>query len=152
VVHPDDYDRVAAKWQHCLQTGDHYDTEHRIRGSDGVHRRFRNSGQPSRDGKGRIIQWYGTTIDIEDQKRAEAALRDRERELLQLVDMVPSHLWRLAPDGEPVFFNRRMVDFVGLDVADTNKQGKTRLEAMIEALDAGPGPPGQMSRLNGGSF
>jgi PAS domain S-box-containing protein len=65
---------------------------------------------------------------------AEAALRDRERELSQLVDMVPSHLWRLTPDGEPVFFNKRMVDFLGLDVADTDKPGMSRLEAVIETV------------------
>ncbi len=133
VVHPDDYDHVAARWRHCLQTGDHYNTEHRLRGADGVYRWFRNSGRASRDSQGRITQWYGTTIDIDDQKRAEAALRDRERELSQLVDMVPSHLWRLTPDGEPIFFNKRMVDFLGLDVADTDKPGMSRLAAMIEA-------------------
>ncbi|MQU92851.1 MASE1 domain-containing protein [Sinorhizobium meliloti] len=64
---------------------------------------------------------------------ALAASRDRERELLQLVDMVPSHVWRLTPDGEPVFFNKRMVDFLGLDVADTIKPDMSRLTAMIEA-------------------
>ncbi|MEO3433610.1 PAS domain-containing protein [Inquilinus sp. CAU 1745] len=134
VVHPDDYDRVAARWRHCLETGDHYDTEHRLRCSDGVYRWFRNSGWPSRDSQGRITQWYGTTIDVEDQKRAEAALRDRERELSQLVDMVPSHLWRLTPDGEPIFFNKRMVDFLGIDVADTDRPGVSRLEAVIETV------------------
>jgi PAS domain S-box-containing protein len=59
--------------------------------------------------------------------------RDRERELSQLVDMVPSHVWRLAPDGEPTFFNKRMVDFLGLDVADMIKPGMSRLTAMIDA-------------------
>src|SRR5690606_15179549 len=83
-VHPDDYDRVAARWRHCLKTGDHYDTEHRLRRADGIYRWFRNSGRASRDDQGRIIQWYGTTIDIDEQKRAEAGLRDRERELSQL--------------------------------------------------------------------
>ena len=72
-IHPDDYDRVAARWRHCLETGDPYDIEHRLRCVDGVYRWFRNSGRPSRDSQGRITQWYGTTIDIEDQKRAEAA-------------------------------------------------------------------------------
>ncbi|RUU08272.1 PAS domain S-box protein, partial [Mesorhizobium sp. M6A.T.Ca.TU.002.02.2.1] len=57
--------------------------------------------------------------------------RDRERELSQLVDMVPSHVWRLMPDGEPIFFNKRMVDFLGLDVADTEKLGMSRLTAVI---------------------
>lgn len=133
VVHPDDYDRVAARWRHCLATGDHYDTEHRLRRADGVYRWVRNSGRASRDGEGRITEWFGTTIDIDDQKSAEAALRERERELSQLVDMVPSHLWRLTPDGEPIFFNRRMVDFIGFDVSDTERPGKTRLQALVAA-------------------
>ncbi|MER8381708.1 MASE1 domain-containing protein [Mesorhizobium sp. M1399] len=61
------------------------------------------------------------------------ALGDRERELSQLVDMVPSHVWRLRPDGDPTFFNKRMVDFLGLDVTDLDKPGISRLAAMIEA-------------------
>lgn len=134
VVHPDDYDRVAARWRHCLKTGEHYDTEHRLRQSDGVYRWFRNSGRPSRDSQGRIAQWYGTTLDIEDQKRAEAALHDRERELSQLVTMVPSHVWRLTPGGEPTFFNKRMVDYLGLDVADKDRLGMSRLDALIATV------------------
>jgi PAS domain S-box-containing protein len=134
VVHPDDYDRVSARWRHCLKTGDYYDTEHRLRRADGIYRWFRNSGRAARDSHGRITQWYGTTIDIEDQKRAEAAVSDRERELTQLVDIVPSHVWRLTPEGEPTFFNKRMVDYLGLDVADTDKPGMSRLEAVIETV------------------
>ncbi|NEK56094.1 ATPase, partial [Rhizobium leguminosarum] len=60
-------------------------------------------------------------------------LREREEELSHLVDMVPSHVWRLTPDGEPTFFNRRMVDFLGLDVVDFNKPGMSRLEALLDA-------------------
>src|ERR1700761_4805107 len=71
-------------------------------------------------------------MDIDDRMQAEAVLR--ERELSLLVDMVPSQLWRLTPDGEPIFFNRRMVDFLGLDVADTEKPGMSRLEAVIETV------------------
>ena len=134
VVHPDDYDRVAARWRNCLRTGDPYETEHRLRGSDGVYRWFRNSGSASRDADGRITQWYGTTLDIEDQKRAETALRDRERELSKLVDMVPVHIRRLTPEGEPIFFNKRLRDFFGLDVADFEKPQGGRLATVIRTL------------------
>jgi PAS domain S-box-containing protein len=133
-VHPDDYERVVARWRHCLRTGEHYDTEHRLRRADGVYRWIRNSGRAERDSEGRITQWYGTTIEIEEQKQIEAQRRDRELELSQLVDMVPSHVWRLTPDGEPTFFNKRMVDFLGLNVTDTEKPGKTRLEVLIETV------------------
>src|SRR3546814_16237836 len=64
--------------------------------------------------------------------RAQEALRDRERELSQLVDLVPSLLWRLTPDGEPNFFNKRLIDFFGLDIADADKPDTSRLAAIIE--------------------
>lgn len=258
VIHPDDYERVAAQWRRCLQTGDHYDAEHRLRRGDGSYRWFRNSGRPSRDEQGNITEWFGTTIDIDDQvrlchdiaerearirrlidsdiigiviwdldgtlldandaflrivqydrddlkaglrwfdmtppewqevhdreeaeelastgkmqarekeyfrkdgtrvpvligaacfdeqsrqgvayildlterKRAEEAVHDQQRELSQLVDMIPSYLWRITPDGVPEFFNKRLVDYLGLDVAGLGKPDRGRLTAFIEA-------------------
>ena len=73
------------------------------------------------------------SVDIDDEMRAQEALRDRERELSQLVDMVPSLLWRLNPEGAPTFFNKRLIDFLGLDMADMDKPGVSRLAALIEA-------------------
>lgn len=134
VVHPDDYERVAASWRHCVQTGDPYDTELRMRRADGVYLWFKCSGRASRDSQGNITAWHGTTFNIDNLKRVEAALRDRERELSQLVDMVPSHVWRLMPDGAPIFFNKRMVDYLGLDVADMDRPGMSRLDALIETV------------------
>ncbi|UOM36614.1 PAS domain-containing protein [Acuticoccus sp. I52.16.1] len=134
VVHPEDYTRIADAWRHCLATGSPYDTEHRIRRHDGVYRWFRNAGLAQRDDEGRIVAWHGTTMDIDDEKRAEATLIERERELSQLVDMVPSHLWRLTPDGETIFFNRRMADFLGFDVDGMASTGVSRLEALADRV------------------
>ena len=60
--------------------------------------------------------------------------RESERELSHLVDMVPSHLWRLAPDGEPIFFNKRMIDFLGLTVGDIDTPSLSRLEALTQRV------------------
>lgn len=68
------------------------------------------------------------------------ALRHREWELTQLVNVVPSHLWRLTPDGEPIFFNRKMAEFLGMSVADTERPGMTRLDALIETIHADDAP------------
>ncbi|MCW0236286.1 MAG: MASE1 domain-containing protein [Ferrovibrio sp.] len=67
-------------------------------------------------------------------RKSMDTLRHREWELTQLVDVVPSHLWRLTPDGEPIFFNRRMADFLGMSVADIDRPNATRLDALIEAI------------------
>ena len=34
-----------------------------------------------------------------------------------LVDVVPVAIARLAPDGEPTFINKHMIDLLGLDMA-----------------------------------
>jgi PAS domain S-box-containing protein len=133
-AHPDDYDRIAAAWRRSLQTGDPFFLDRRIRRASGIHEWNRTGFVPTRDRRGRITGWYGSTIDLDSHRIAQAELRDRERELSQLVDMVPSHLWRLTPDGEPIFFSKRMVDFLGLDVADMSKPGTSRLDAMIETV------------------
>ena len=133
-AHPDDYDRISATWRHSLKTGEPFFLDRRIRRASGIHEWNRTGFVPTRDRQGRITGWYGSTIDLDSHRIAEAELRERERELSQLVDMVPSHIWRLTPDGEPVFFNKRMVDFLGLDIVDTDKLGMSRLDAVIETV------------------
>ena len=131
-THPDDYDRISGAWRHSLQTGDPFFLDRRIRRASGIHEWNRTGMVPTRDRHGHVTGWYGATIDLDAHRIAEAELRERERELSQLVAMVPSHIWRLTRDGEPIFFNQRMVDFLGLDVADMDKPGRTRLQVLLE--------------------
>ena len=41
---------------------------------------------PLRDASGNVVRWYNLLIDIDDQKRAEDAIRESERNL-QLIDL-----------------------------------------------------------------
>jgi PAS domain-containing protein len=75
-------------------TGDTFFMKYRLRRADGVYRWMSSRAEPLRDHTGRIVQWYGLCHDIEDLVTAQEALRERERELSLLVDMVPSNLWR----------------------------------------------------------
>ena len=134
VVHPDDREAMDKALARSIATGVSFLETYRQRRANGPHRWVESRAEPLRDESGAIVQWYGVSVDIEDMMMAQEALRDRERELSQLVDMVPSHVWRLTPEGEPTFFNKRMVDYLGLEVADTDKPGMTRLEALIETL------------------
>ena len=133
-VHPDDYDRVAASLRHCLKTGEHWNVEYRMLRTTGLYVWHRVSARPTRDSQGHITGWYGTSIDMDVYKKTEAALRDRERELSQLVDLVPSYLWRLSAEGEPNFFNKRLIDFFGVDIADMDKSVTSPLAAIVEAV------------------
>ena len=113
VVHPDDYERVAARWRHCLRTGDHYDAEHRLRRADGTYRWFRNSGRPSRDERGNITEWFGTTIDIDEQWRAGEALQASKQQLEQMLDALPVNILSFSPSGAMTYASKRYVDKVG---------------------------------------
>ncbi|WP_064713190.1 PAS domain-containing protein [Rhizobium bangladeshense] len=132
LVHPDDAPRLLDTVHHSLASGDPFSIKYRMRRFDGAYRWVDGRAEPLRDQNGEIVQWYVISVDIDDEMRAQEALRNRERELSQLVDMVPSLLWRLNPEGAPTFFNKRLIDFLGVDVAEMEKPGMSRLAALIE--------------------
>lgn len=77
VVHPDDRQRVIAGWSAAVDGRAPYDLEYRIRRFDGSYRWFKARGTPVRDSSGKILKWFGTCTDIEDQLNAA-----QERETL----------------------------------------------------------------------
>ena len=140
LVHPDDAPQVERTMQSCFESGGSSAMRFRWLERDGTYRWAECRVGPRRDPDGTIAQWYGVSLDIDEEMRAQEALRDSERELSQLVDMIPSHVWRLSPDGEPKFFNKQMVDFLGLKVADTHRPGMSRLQAVIETVHPDDAP------------
>ena len=60
-----------------------YQAVHRLRRADGEYRWHHARGEPLRDGQGRVIQWYGLTVDIDEGKRAEDRLRRSEAYLAE---------------------------------------------------------------------
>jgi PAS domain S-box-containing protein len=76
LIHPDDHEGHRALAQHALGTGAVFEHEERLRnGQTGEYRWFLSRALPGRDETGRIVRWFGTCTDIDEQKRVEAALR-----------------------------------------------------------------------------
>lgn len=75
VVHPDDLEQCLALWSNAIRTGEQYEVKYRLRRtSDGVYRWHLGRASAVWDSDKRIVKWYGTCTDIDDQKRAEDAL------------------------------------------------------------------------------
>lgn len=129
LVHPEDAPDVMRALQNTSETGGAGVMRFRWREKDGVYRWAECRVEPRRDQSGAIVQWYGVSLDIDDEVRAQETLRNREQELSLLVDMVPSNLWRLTPDGETTLANRHMAEFLGMDLAD-----KSRLEVVFNTI------------------
>jgi PAS domain S-box-containing protein len=83
-LHTDDSNGLIDKWRASVATGQPFEAEARFRGADGTHRWCLCRAVPVRDETGTILQWYGTTTDIEDFKRAEALLAG-EKQLLEMI-------------------------------------------------------------------
>ncbi len=148
-VHPDDARAFGDALGNSLATGERFSMRYRLRRVDGVYHWMSSRAEPLRDREGRIVQWYGLCHDIDDQVHAEQSLRERERELSLLVDMVPSYLWRLTLNGEPNFYNKRLVEFLGLDVEDVEtKPEMSRLTAVIETIAHPDDAAGLIDALN----
>ena len=112
-VHPEDQETLRDAWIRSNATGQPIDLVHRVRRFDGVYRRVHVRGEPLLDAGGRIVRWYYLFTDIDDQRKAEDALRESERELRQLVDSVPGMLVVASPEGKQEYGNRRFLDFTG---------------------------------------
>jgi PAS domain S-box-containing protein len=80
-IHPDDRLHMVATWKRSLETGESYDSDHRLRRFDGVYRWFHTAGIPLRDAHGGIIRWYVLLTDIEERKRSESLLGAEKRTL-----------------------------------------------------------------------
>ncbi|CAN5265101.1 hypothetical protein BH10PSE3_BH10PSE3_24470 [soil metagenome] len=91
-LHPDDHEGVLEVWNGLLQSGSAGESEVRIRRADGVYRWFLWRANPFFDGAGKLTQWFGINIDIENRKRAEEDLRQSQNEL--------AHVTRMTTMGE----------------------------------------------------
>jgi PAS domain S-box-containing protein len=92
LIHPHDLAITLQRWSHSVATGEPYAVEHRTRSVTGNYRWFYVTGLPFRDGDGRIARWYILLSDIDDRKKAEAALSQAQTEL--------AHITRITTMGE----------------------------------------------------
>jgi diguanylate cyclase (GGDEF)-like protein/PAS domain S-box-containing protein len=76
-VHPDDLKECSSKWEEAMRTAQPYVAEFRFRRKDGIFRWFLARANPVRDSTGKIVKWFGTCTDIEDQKRNQQILEEQ---------------------------------------------------------------------------
>jgi PAS domain S-box-containing protein len=122
-LHPDDHDRFVNEWRSALESGVPLESEARMRRADGEYRWLLVRVVPLRDRQGRIVQWYGTSTDVEDRKRAEERARRADRERRTLIDTIPALLWSTLPDGSGDFNNEPWLKYSGLSASEAEGWG-----------------------------
>lgn len=93
-VHPEDRAAITAAIEATLERDEPYDLEHRVVWPDGTVRWLLERGAVVRDDHGMPLQMLGVVQDIDDRKRAELALGERERQLREAQALARLGNWR----------------------------------------------------------
>jgi PAS domain S-box-containing protein len=101
-LHPADFPETAKAFYQAIQTGTSYEAVHRLRRSDGEYRWHHARGEPLHDREGRIIQWYGLSVDIDEGKKTEDRLRRSEAHLAEAQRL--SHTGASAYDATTILY------------------------------------------------
>jgi PAS domain S-box-containing protein len=115
IIYPDDYLPVTRGWEQATLERTRFDVEVRLRNSNGEYRWFVTRAVPHivHD---EIIEWFGTSTDIHDQKlAAEELARSRERYRIVFEDS-PVPMWIMDPDsGQVIDVNNMALKVYGYE-------------------------------------
>ncbi|NNC18993.1 PAS domain-containing protein [Corallococcus exiguus] len=84
LIDPEDAARVLEHFNAALREGTLWEDQFRLRRADGSYRWFLSRARPVRDGEGRIVRWFGTNTDIDDERRTLESLKQAEEEIRHL--------------------------------------------------------------------
>jgi PAS domain S-box-containing protein len=122
-LHPDEQEDGRQYWSNCLRTGEGGEHNYRVRDAQGNYRWFLTRAEPLRANDGTLLLWIGTTLDIEELKRAEQAVRESEYKLRQIVETIPSLVWSADANFEATHLNQRHFDYYGMQLEDFKRGG-----------------------------
>jgi PAS domain S-box-containing protein len=107
VVHPDDREAATNAWDTAQAHGS-LDVEFRVwRARDGVYLWHHTRSRPVRDESGRVIEWLGTTTDVQEMKELQerqkvmvAELQHRTRNLIAVIRAISQQTMSLTGPTE----------------------------------------------------
>jgi PAS domain S-box-containing protein len=124
-IHPQDVAGMVQKWQAALANGEPLQAEARVRRADGEYRLLLHRKVPLRDERGAIVKWFGSSIDIDDRKRAEERiwqttqnLQRSEFYLQQGQRLTHCGSWSFLPSGECDYWSPELYKILGFDPSD----------------------------------
>ena len=112
-IHPEDVEQFVEKWRASVESGETFEAESRVRRADSEYRWFLHRKVPVRDAQGMVVKWYGSSIEVEDRKRAEEEIRRDEREVRQQIDSIPQLVCVFDASGQIIQANQMVLNYTG---------------------------------------
>lgn len=104
-VHPKDLSRVQAQWHQCIETGAYYEVEYRIRNAAGDYEWVLSRAVPIQDLSGHTVRWFGTSTNIDAQKKAEEALRSLDSRYRLALEAADLGTWQIDLEKEQILWD-----------------------------------------------
>jgi PAS domain S-box-containing protein len=104
------------KWMHCVKTGNEWNYEYELKGTDGRLHTLLTHGRPLKDKEGRITKWVGLHLDITDRKKIEdELLKSNERlEMAQKAAKMGIFEWNIQENRNT--FSKEYRELWGKDI------------------------------------
>jgi PAS domain S-box-containing protein len=142
--HPDDVADIRERWNRAVEQGHQFEMELRYRRHDGEYRWMLARVVPLPDSGGQVQGWMGTSVDIDDLKRTQEALRRSEQELSHFFENAAIPIHWASPDGTILRVNQTELDllgyrrdeYVGRNIAEFHEE-KSVIDDILQRLDAG---------------
>ena len=104
-VHPEDLSRCLEIYTGHFDARQKFTMDYRLRNRDGEFHWLRDVGVPRLDGEGTFLGFIGSCIDIDDMRRAEVKLAEKEHRLRTIFETEPEGVVVVGPMGELLEIN-----------------------------------------------
>jgi PAS domain S-box-containing protein len=118
---PEFLPKVLDRWKNSIASGDPFDMEFPLRGADGQFRMFLTRIMPVRNGKGAVMQWFGTNTDISERNQTEMRLARQAEELSRQAEELTRS--REALETQTLMF-RSVLDSIDEGLVAADETGK----------------------------
>jgi len=128
-LHPDDVGSYVKMWMTAVRKGEPFSAQMRVRRFDGNYRWFMTRAVPLRDSRGIIVHWFGTNMDVHDQRLAElnatrqAEMAESESKYRSLANSSPQIVFAATLNMGITFANNQWLDYSGQTLDDALQLG-----------------------------
>jgi len=106
-VHPDDRPLAINAWRRAVQSGEDYSQEFRLRQRDDSYRWYLSRATAAHDAEGAVHRWYGSAIDIHDNREMREEARRLTQRLTSTLESISDAFFLVDGNWRLLYINSR---------------------------------------------
>lgn len=138
-VFSEDIELLRSRWRQSIATGSPFECEYRLLRKDGVPRWHLVRSVARLNSSGKIVRWFGCSVETQDQRTTKDELANRLREISlvnaeteeakqqtaegellfrTMCEASPELIWTADKQGHAKYFNAQFLHYCGLTTSD----------------------------------